>query len=394
MTGTVELHQDSSFEHSLDSQHRSGSNESGLTLPNVFVTPPEEEFDSPPWCCFDADKDAQPGAFVPEDFENGDFDYAAHAEEEIFGGDVEQGGNVPREGEEIRENVFAMRSLVQEAENLKEKLKSLELSPASFSSSTPSPPVENEELASEPSSTPTTTAFPATQVEEKVNRRRSIFSFNTLRRKKSREEDSMLSMYESNHTSGNQLSSNRDADAVSINSACSTSNKTGFFSRFKLSSKKSNTTLSEGASKARKSTSAYRSCEELTTSQENDAVLKRRFSIFELPRRRTSISQQPAIPAVSASPTTSPSMNQSNSSLSSSSIPLTPDAATCALGSPTGKSTNGEMLSFLSSIEMHGINNIAASLTFPSSNTIVPGSQFSLDPLHFESLQFNSDDFA
>lgn len=55
-------------------------NPTQVSLPNVFVTPPEEEFDMPPWCCFDANKDALPGALPDEDIIAADFDYTAHGD--------------------------------------------------------------------------------------------------------------------------------------------------------------------------------------------------------------------------------------------------------------------------------------------------------------------------
>ncbi|KAL5511442.1 hypothetical protein ACEPAH_4658 [Sanghuangporus vaninii] len=409
-----------------ESQCQQGSAGSSIQLPNVFVTPPEEEFDTPAWCCFDADKDAQPGAFVFDDLQNQDFDYAAHAEEEIFGRDA--AGHVMAEntpGNREREAVFVMHSLMQEAEHLKERLKSLDLSAGSFSftASLPAEEGEDEMMYDEPSTTaPASTTFAtveAVETEQKVKRRKSLFAFRPLSRRKSFDEtpsanavrtvppvpSASPSDVDIAPSGSGVMSVTQDStDAASMRSG-SSRKSSGFFSRFRLSSKKSLFT-SDDARQGRKSMSASRSQEELPAAQEQEQerIIKRRFSIFELPGRRASFSSQRIPTNSSTAPSMMLSMNQSTSSLSTFSVPPTPDVATCILNSPptspTEKTASRRLpamdTSFLSTMEdAHGVDNIAASLTLPASHHgILPDSQFSLDPLHFESLQFDSDDFA
>ncbi|KAL5490105.1 hypothetical protein ACEPAI_4938 [Sanghuangporus weigelae] len=410
-----------------ETQSQQGSAGSSIQLPNVFVTPPEEEFDTPAWCCFDADKDAQPGAFVYDDLQHQDFDYAAHAEEEIFGRGVEGhvlADNMP--GSREREDVFVMHSLMQEAEHLKERLKSLDLSAGSFSFTAPLPAEEGEDemtydepLTTAPTFSTFSTTIEAVEVEQKVKRRKSLFAFRPLSRRKSFDETSSANAISTvppvpsaslsdadNALSGSGvMSATQDSmDAASMRSG-SSRKSSGFFSRFRLSSKKSSFS-SDDARQGRKSISACRSQDELPAAQEQEQepVLKRRFSIFDLPRRRASFNSQRIPTSGSTAPSMMRSMNQSTSSLSTSSVPPTPDVATCILisppTSPTEKTANRRLptmnMSFLSTMnDAHGVDNIAASLALPASHHgIVPDSQFSLDPLHFESLQFDSDDFA
>ncbi|KAL5529421.1 hypothetical protein ACEPAG_5406 [Sanghuangporus baumii] len=410
-----------------ETQSQQGSAGSSIQLPNVFVTPPEEEFDTPAWCCFDADKDAQPGAFVFDDLQNQDFDYTAHAEEEIFGRDVE--GHVlvdNMSGNSEREDVFVMHSLMQEAEHLKKRLKSLDLSAGSFSFTAPLPAEEGEdEMAyDEPSTTtPTSITFStveAVETEQKVKRRKSLFAFRPLSRRKSFDEtcsanaistappvpSATLSDADNALSGSGVMSVTQDSVDVASMRSGSSRKSSGFFSRFRLSSKKSSFS-SDDARQGRKSISTCRSQEELPAAQgqEQELVIKRRFSIFDLPRRQASFNSQRIPTSASTALSMMPSMNQSTSSLSTSSVPPTPDVATCILNSPptspTEKTANGRLptmdISFLTTMDddAHGVDNIAASLALPAPHhDIVPDSQFSLDPLHFESLQFDSDDFA
>ena len=402
-------------------QSLQNSADSSTQLPNVFVTPPEEEFDAPPWCCFDAVKDAQPGAFVYDDYQNQDFDYAAHAEEEIFGRDVVDHTMVENGyGGGEKEDVFVMHSLVKEAEHLKERLKSLDLSGTSFTYTSSLPAEEEGDemmMCDGPGPiSPTTTTFSAVEAEQKVKRRKSLFAFRPLSRRKSFDDanadftapsipSSSISDVDNALSGSGVIPAAQDSmDVASIRSG-SSRKSSGFFSRFKLSSKKSSLGDDERNRQGRKSMSACRSQEELASvqEQEQEPVVKRRFSIFELPRRRASFSTQRAPAGNSGAPSMTPSMNQSSSSLSTSSVPPTPDVATCNLNSPPGSPTQKTATralptmdtSFLSTMEdVHGVDNIAASLTLPVSHGLGSDAQFSLDPLHFESLQFDSDDFA
>lgn len=97
------------------------------------------------------------------------------------------------------------------------------------------------------------------------------------------------------------------------------------------------------------------------------------------------------------------SMNQSTSSLATTSVPLTPEGASSLLGSPPDTpvdsvtnmkaiSSDETSASLIHTMESISVENLAASLALPA-HAYVPDDSFKLDPLSFDSLQFNSNEF-
>ncbi|PAV24388.1 hypothetical protein PNOK_0145600 [Pyrrhoderma noxium] len=412
-----------------------------VALPNVFVTPPEEEYDNPPWCCFDADKDAQPGALIYEDLMHAQFDYSDHAEDEAYDGEIDSDvfGDVDAANAmdgmmdfEAQEDAFHMRDLMHETEDIHDRLNSLDLTISSRRHY--NDPVSSvSERSFDKADVPTDVVMRPATPEQKITRSKSLFFFKTLGRKKSKEVISSVQTEvrtSNSQTSLHQVSSTESqADTVDIPRSPTprSSRKFSFFSRFKFSSKKQQppleTTprprLQSAPSPPTTNTSsevdshACRSFEALptpraSTSQEVDAesTMKRRFSFFDLPRSRCSTSSQstiPTIPTLGTSPNMESSMNQSTSSLGTTSVPLTPEGASSMLSSPPDtpveactnmKSISEETsASLIRSMESISVENLAASLSLPA-HTYVPDDSFKLDPLHFDSLQFNSGAFS
>lgn len=385
-------------------------------LPNVFVTPPEEEYDMPPWCCFDADKDALPGALPDEDIIAADYDYTAHGEDDDEIEDAEDAEDISvlsyvTEGDAPRNNVYVMHSLVAEAEGIRERLKSLDLSVRSRPSSMETEDVPTDAVPYEEDTMDTTTPAPE---PEQPQAPRKFFSFKPMLRKKSRKELVSFEQQESPVSTadiplprqsidkGEEFSVlERPNSHNSILPDTSAGRKPGFFARLRrISTKKADARPIPQL----KSSEALRSCETLTSSrstQDAEPAMRRRFSFFELPRR-PSVSSQSTIPTIPATPTILPDieLSYSTSSLATSSVPPTPEVVNTVLAtsSPTDpmletrKKVSLDAPSDIISPMADSVENLAASLYLPSYNASLPSS-FSLNPLHFESLQFSSDDF-
>ncbi|KAI5124040.1 hypothetical protein M0805_003869 [Coniferiporia weirii] len=399
-------------EYSSDAGNQESPTAASVALPNVFVTPPEEELNVPPWCCFDAVKDAQPGALAYEDQLNAELDYSAHAGDDAFDEDGEEIAPIAVADREEREDVFVMHSLVAEAENLREKLRSLELSVRNRPTTTL--PTDEENISG-PEAVSASSSPPVEPEPPKVSRNKSFFSFKSIRRKKSRKDiDSSAESGSVYNTETARASAENDHNFeivqrpgspgtdLELLASQNASRKLGFFSRrFKLSTKK---TLGDGIGlglKAKHSMDIHRSCETLVSprlSQDPGHTVKRRFSFFDVPRSRFSTSSQSTIPTV---PSIVLNANTSSSSLATSSVPPTPGgdgSEFTSLPSTLIEGSGKDLLpehppSSLMSVMDVSVENLAASLSLPSSYSAATDVSFSLDPLHFESLQFNSDDF-
>ncbi|KAH8108479.1 hypothetical protein DFH11DRAFT_1516827 [Phellopilus nigrolimitatus] len=370
-----------------------------VSLPNVFVVPPEEEYDTLPWCCFDALKDAQPGALVYEDLLSAELDYSDHAEDDVFSADPVAA--VVAEREE-RENVFAMRSLVEEAESLRERLRSLELSAGTRP--VPATSTTGETGGGSENSIPTCAPSPKPE-PPKVPRKASFFSFKPIGRKKSRKENPSPPSTIEEHNLAHVQRPEPSITGADLPASRGTQNPSFFSLRFKFSQKKSTGGVGVLGSNSKPSMDAHRSCETLEfprLSREQDTMVKRRFSFFDLPRRRFSTLSQSTVPSIQSSmPSIMHSTNHSSSSLATSSVPPTPEGMSSGFASPSSTAiekfnkdfTSEDPATSMISAMDTSIENLAASLTLPSAHDAGLTDQLALDPLHFESLQFNSDDF-
>ncbi|THH08537.1 hypothetical protein EW145_g2642 [Phellinidium pouzarii] len=376
-------------ESSVELQSHERPSDASLPLPNVFVTPPEDEYDTPPWCCFDADKDAQPGAFVYEDLVNAELDYSAHADDDAFGGDSAIADVVDREE---RGDVFVMHSLVAEAESLREKLRSLELSNRAI------PALSTvEEGSGEPEVASTVQSEP----ELPKSRKDIVLSSSVESGSDHFAEITRMSTERDQAFEIVQRPESPNAE-LELQALQSMSRKQSFFSRrFKLSPKKAPGSAIGLGLRAKPSMEVHHSCETLDTprlSQDQDQTMKRRFSFFDLPRSRFSTSSQSTTPTASS---IAPSTNFSSSSLATSSVPPTPECTSSMFISPPDTPIEGfsEELpmedppsSLMATMDV-SVVNLAASLSLPTSYHGELDAPFSLDLLHFESLQFDSDDF-
>lgn len=404
---------------------------SGVSLPNVFVTPPEEEQSvTPPFCYFDAEKDAQPGAPAYDDI-HADLDYSAHADDLP---DMEDTMHSSVAEPSDRENVFVMRSLMEEAESLREKLRALELSKGT------NPSQSSADLTATHASGEPVPQTPPPPAELAKSPRKSFFSLKSIGRKKSRKTlpfASTAADVDADHDPTETARPSMDVrgyevvqytesilnvvttDVTRPDSQCTTrTRKTSFLSRLsKLSPRKS------GELGSRK-LDAKRSFEALSSSMRpgnQDQKVTRRFSFFEL-SRRVSVSSQSTVPSTAMS--ISQSINQSQSSIATSSAsPLTPgdvNSPTIFTSPPATpleessvKTESIKTESIISSPPMSpeptspvhdietsfssmdfSIDNLATSLSIPkTTKNSHTGPSFALDPLHFESLQFDSDEF-
>lgn len=424
-------------------------NPTQVSLPNVFVTPPEEEFDMPPWCCFDANKDALPGALPDEDIIAADFDYTAHGDaddddivefgrmghgDELMDMDAaeehisvlmhitERGASQSPPPLTRRDNVFAMHSLVAEAETIRERLRSLDLSVNSRSKAesrgdVPVDAVQDEDDAMN-------AVAPAVPLAaEQPQSTKKFFSFKPILRKKSRKELPSYAQASATVPGAVFPSGSQPASAASMEEkeeefsilerptspgsmlpdAGNIGRKPGFFARLRKISTSKKSIDTERPMAQLKSADALRSCETLTsprTTQDTEPAVRRRFSFFELPRR-LSTSSQSTIPSTPIVPDIELELSDSTSSVATSSVPPTPEAVNTDLSiSPPGDpivdlrkiiSLDDEPSGLLPQVA-DSVENLAASLSVPSYSTALPTS-FTLDPLHFESLEFTSDDF-
>lgn len=366
---------------SQESKKSEKSTKTGLSLPHVYVTPPEEdELDNQTWCYFDAVKDAQPGAFANEDDFHDTIDQSPHAAS-IYAYNGLRGGTK-------RENIYTMNSLVEEARTLREQLRTLELS-----SGTPQFPVlpilheSLEENSAKHGNTAQSNSPRGRSLLTLVKRKRS-FKAKPSPASSGSDNDPLETARPSVEDRGFDIAHQRDANATQLDSQLA--RKPSFFARrFKISPKKTTDSGNKRPlNRMKPSLDTKRSYETLGASRlSQDQKVSRRFSFFEL-SRRFSTSSQTTLPSVE------PSTNHSNSSLATSSAsPATPGGDNSGFMSPPDSPFEKFVpAAAITSLDT-SIENLAASLRLPSSYGSGNGPAFSLDPLHFESLEFNSDDF-
>lgn len=412
-----------------------------MSMPNVFVIPPEEEqLETPPWCCFDAMKEANPAFFEESD---SSFDSASSTTySRVRRNTMETSSKRMSE----REAMVVMKALVEEAETLKEKLKNLEIS-VRPRSSTPKERRSNSATPVSMASTAPIGEFPKTTLpSEPVPRTRRKRALSSLIVRKKKETAPAETDAAPEETVKQSIETDREYEVVQRPEspadpqiAQTPPRKSRLFSR-NLRKKGSKTEGEGGADETasqsslspttgdataslheRMSTAAEahvvsKSSSETMGSTRNSSErrLSRHFSLHELRRRfstsSTSSAPPPPVPDlhpkmfVNPVPSVPPAPTPAEGVVLSIEIPTpasTPTPTPSASTSPVAEATKAapepdaeaelakEASAAPSEASYEADGSVASSRSSMSSMEM----NFSLDPLHFESLQFNSEDF-